>query len=159
MLGEYRRNRERLAAKQRELAEIRASAGARDGTVTATVGPRGTLVDLHISQEAYHRYRPEELAAEILRATAAARDDALSRAADALDEVLPAGYDPQALLHGATGLSGADAPVSAERYGRAAFRPDAAVRPSGRRVTEEAGEDEEDFEHRDWVTGGRRGPR
>jgi DNA-binding protein YbaB len=104
LLADYRRSREHLATFQRQLAAITATASSADGLVTATVGPRGTLTGLQIGDAAYRRYRPAELAEQIVRATAAATVEALAGAADVLAPALPHGSDPQALLFGTADL-------------------------------------------------------
>ncbi|MTD59058.1 YbaB/EbfC family nucleoid-associated protein [Amycolatopsis pithecellobii] len=98
LLADYRRSRERLASVQRELSAVTASESDPDRLVTATVGARGTLTKLEISEEAYRRYRPAELADAIVRVTAAATARALSEAGEIMAPVLPAGADP--LLEG-----------------------------------------------------------
>ncbi|NIH82478.1 YbaB/EbfC family nucleoid-associated protein [Amycolatopsis viridis] len=100
LLADYRRSREDLAAAQRALAAVTASATDADGLITATVGPRGTLTSLTVAEGAYWRYRPNELAQQIVRITAEATVRALARAGEVLAPVLPAGTDPQALLLG-----------------------------------------------------------
>ena len=100
LLADYRRSRDRLAAVHRELASVTASAADSDGLITAIVGPRGTLTSLVIADGAYRRYRPGELADQIVRATSAATVKALGQAAEVLAPALPSGTDPQALLLG-----------------------------------------------------------
>jgi DNA-binding protein YbaB len=104
LLADYRRSRERLADVHRELASATASATDPDGLITATVGPRGTLTGLVIDESAYRRYRPAELAEQIVRATASATVRAFGQAAEVLAPALPAGTDPQALLFGTADL-------------------------------------------------------
>ncbi|WP_116051155.1 YbaB/EbfC family nucleoid-associated protein [Amycolatopsis palatopharyngis] len=105
LLAEYRDSREQLATVHRELSAVRASARAADGLVTATTGPRGTLTGLVIDEEAYRRYRPRELAEQIVRATAAAAERSLAAAAEVLAPALGEGTDPQALLLGTGDLA------------------------------------------------------
>ncbi|GAB2961110.1 YbaB/EbfC family nucleoid-associated protein [Amycolatopsis acidiphila] len=114
LLADYRRSREQLASVQRELSAVTASASDPERLVTATVGPRGTLTGLVISDEAYRRYRPAELAEQIVRATAAATVRALAAAGDIMAPALPAGTDPQALLLGTADLGGSE--VSRPRH-------------------------------------------
>lgn len=108
LLADYRRSREQLASVHQELSSVTASASDPARLVTATVGPRGTLTALTISDEAYRRYRPAELAEQIVRATAAATVQALAAAGEILVPALPAGTDPQALLLGTADLGPAD---------------------------------------------------
>ncbi|TVT17116.1 YbaB/EbfC family nucleoid-associated protein [Amycolatopsis rhizosphaerae] len=108
LLADYRRSREQLASVHRELGAVTASASDPDGLLTATVGARGALTGLVISDEAYHRYRPRELADQIVRAAGAATVRALAAAAEVLAPALPAGTDPQAVLFGTADLEAAD---------------------------------------------------
>ncbi|WP_199433997.1 YbaB/EbfC family nucleoid-associated protein [Qaidamihabitans albus] len=108
LLADYHRSREQLACVHRELASISESATSDDGLVTATVGARGTLTGLVIAEETYERYRPAELAAQIVRVTGAATVRALAGAGEVLAPALPAGTDPQALLLGTADLGAAE---------------------------------------------------
>jgi hypothetical protein len=121
LLADYRRSRDQLAAVHRELASVTASAGDPENLVTATVGPRGTLTNLVIADAAYRRYRPAELAEQIVRATATATVRALAHAGEVLTPALPSGTDPQALLLGTGDLDAAEIapqqpPVEEESY-------------------------------------------
>lgn len=136
LLAEYRRSREQLAAAHQRLAQITASASSADGSVTATVGARGTLTGLDITDEAYRRYQPSELAEQILRATAAATTAALTDASEVLAPALPADADPQAVLLGTGDL-----------------RPDE-VRPAPEVRVAAGAEEDEDFESQSWLTTG-----
>lgn len=114
LLADYRRSRDRLAGVHRELASVTASAADPDGLITVTVGPRGTLTGLVIDEGAYRKYRPAELAEQIVRATASATVRALGQTAEVLAPALPAGTDPQALLFGTADLD-ADSLTPAEK--------------------------------------------
>ncbi|WP_236795746.1 YbaB/EbfC family nucleoid-associated protein [Amycolatopsis sp. GM8] len=114
LLADYRRSREQLASVQQELSAVTASASDPDRVITAIVGPRGTLTKLDISDEAYRRYRPAQLAEQIVRVTAAATVRALGDAAEIMAPALPAGTDPQALLLGTADLAPAE--VSRPRH-------------------------------------------
>ncbi len=144
-LADYRRSRERLVAAQRELAAVRASASSADGSVTATVGVRSALTGLTIDDRAYERYRPAELAAEIVRLTARATAEAFASAGEVLAPALESGTDPQALLLGTGDLTPEElAPAEPDADGPAPDRPAA---PAA------AGPDEPDFDDRDWLHG------
>ncbi|EHR49179.1 hypothetical protein SacmaDRAFT_0886 [Saccharomonospora marina XMU15] len=105
LLADYHRSREQLSTVQRDLAAVTASVSSDDGLVTAVVGARGALTDLLIADDAYDRYRPAELAAQIVRLAGEATVRAFSRAADVLAPALPSGTDPQALLLGTADLT------------------------------------------------------
>ncbi|TCP56126.1 YbaB/EbfC DNA-binding family protein [Tamaricihabitans halophyticus] len=104
LLADYRRSRAQLASVHQQMAAIRQTARTPDGSVSATVGARGTLTELTISEQAYQRYRPTELAKVIVELTGQAGARALREASDALAPVLPAGTDPEALLLGTADL-------------------------------------------------------
>lgn len=134
LLAEYRRSREQLAGVQQRITTISESASSDDGLITATVGGRGVLTDLTIADGAYERYRPRELAAQIVRLTGEATAKAFTGASEVLAPALPQGTDPQALLLGTADL-GADEITPAEQ-----------PRP---RVADI--DDEESFEDSNWL--------
>lgn len=139
LLADYRRSKERIASVQRELASVSASASDSDKLVTATVGPRGTLTALEISEEAYRRYRPRELAEQIVRATTAATVRALTAAGEVLAPALPSGADPQALLFGTADLTAEEIAPPA--------KPGSAASAGGRHAL-----DDDSFEDQRWMT-------
>lgn len=143
LLADYRRSRGHLATVHQQLAAVSASASSDDGSITATVGPRGTLTGLTLTDEAYRRYRPAELATEILRLTATASSAALSQAGELIAPALPAGTDPAALLLGTADLSPDE------------LRPEPVAPSAVRTETEDDG----DFEERSWLAEGWRGQR
>ncbi|MET9228956.1 YbaB/EbfC family nucleoid-associated protein [Lentzea sp. NPDC003310] len=104
LLADYRRSREQLASVQRELASVTGRASSPDGMVEATVGPGGKLVGLELSELAYRRHRPEQLADVILRTVAAAAATAAEGTYQALSAVLPTATDPAALVAGTADL-------------------------------------------------------
>jgi DNA-binding protein YbaB len=130
LMADYRRGREQLAAVRRGLAAIRESASSHDQLVTATVGARGTLVDLVIDADAYRRLRPSELAELIVRTTEVAAAAAVREMHDQLAVVLPKGADPEAVLSGRGDLT--DEEIAPEQ-------------PPG------PSREDDSFEHRDWV--------
>lgn len=134
-LAEYRRSREQLAEVHHQLAAISASASTADGSVTATVGPRGTLTGLIISEQAYRKFKPAELAAQIVRTTTVASESALADASAVLAPVLPAGTDPEAVLLGTGDLAPAELRTEPAKQAAA---PQAA--------------EEEDFDSRNWFS-------
>lgn len=140
LLADYRRSRDQLAAVHRELGAISESVSSSDGAVTATVGARGTLTALTITEEAYQRYRPAALAAEIVRVTGAATIKALTNAGEVLAPALPTGTDPQALLLGTADLDGEEIAPADDGVSAADFDNEA----------------DESFEDQSWVTQTRR---
>ncbi|WP_223199512.1 YbaB/EbfC family nucleoid-associated protein [Solihabitans fulvus] len=142
LLADYRRGREQLAAVQRTLASITASATSADGLVTATVGAQGTLTGLVLHETAYQRHRPAELAELVVRTTAVAAATAAERANQVIGAVLPADADPAAVL-------GGRADLRPEEIGQ---QPVAAVARRAEAVAEENFEEVESWLHQ----GGRR---
>jgi DNA-binding protein YbaB len=135
LLADYRRSREQLASVQRELAAVSGRASSPDGTVTATVGAGGKLTALELSELAYRRHRPEQLAELIVRTVAAAAASAAEDTYQTLSTVLPASADPAALVAGTADLKPAE------------YEPQVAQQPVRRRVT-----DDEDNEQREsWL--------
>lgn len=133
LLADYRRSREQLASVHRRLASISESVTSDDGMVTATVDPHGTLTELAIADTAYQRYRPAELARLVVRTTRAAAERATAVAHRALQDVLPADTDPEALLRG-----------------RADLRDEEITPPPT------AADDEPSFEQQSWLQGAMR---
>ncbi len=135
LLADYRRSREQLASVQRELAAVSGQASSPDGTVTAVVGGRGELTSLELSDVAYRRHRPEQLAELIVRTVNAAAANAAEGTYQALSAVLPASTDPEALVSGTADLK------------RDEYEPEVAQQPARRRV-----DDDEDNEQREsWL--------
>ncbi|MFD4642106.1 YbaB/EbfC family nucleoid-associated protein [Lentzea sp. NPDC058436] len=104
LLADYRRSREQLVSVQRELAAVSGQASSPDGVVTATVGSGGKLTGLELSELAYRRHRPEQLAELIVRTVAAAAAGAAEETYQALSAVLPTATDPEALVAGTADL-------------------------------------------------------
>ncbi|MCR3746184.1 YbaB/EbfC family nucleoid-associated protein [Lentzea californiensis] len=104
LLADYRRSREQLASVQRELAAVSGRASSPDGTVQATVGTGGKLVGLELSESAYRRHRPEQLAELIVRTVAEAAASAAEDTYQTLSAVLPSSADPAALVAGTADL-------------------------------------------------------
>lgn len=105
LLADYRRSREQLGAVQRKLGSVREIVTSEDGLVTVTVSAQGTLVGLVIAEAAYRDLRPAELAASIVRTTAAAAAKVTRAAGEVIAPVLPPDTDPEALLRGTADLT------------------------------------------------------
>ncbi|SDF91115.1 YbaB/EbfC DNA-binding family protein [Lentzea fradiae] len=135
LLADYRRSREQLAAVQRELAAVSGEASSPDGSVSAVVGPGGKLVGLELSELAYRRHRPEQLAELIVRTVGEAAGAAAEDSYRTLSAVLPAATDPAALVAGTADLAPAE------------YEPEPARRPARGLV-----DDDEDNEQREsWL--------
>ncbi|WP_034278791.1 YbaB/EbfC family nucleoid-associated protein [Haloechinothrix halophila] len=140
LLADYARSRELLATAHQRLAAITATERSVDGSITVTVGSRGTLTGLTLADDAYRAYRPSELANEILRLVTSASQRALAEAADVLAPTLPADTDPKATLLGTADLTPDEIPP--------------ASRPTPRADPTDA--EDEDFADTNWVAEGRR---
>ena len=140
LMADYRRSREQLASVQRELAAVSGRASSPDGTVTAVVGAGGKLAALELSELAYRRHRPEQLAELIVRTVAEAAASAAEDTYQALSTVLPAAADPAALVAGTADLRPAE-------YANEDETVDLGRQPARRRV-----DDDEDNEQREsWL--------
>lgn len=152
LVAKYRRNREHLAGVHRELAAIRASATSNDGTITATVSSKGTLTDLTISEQAYSRYQPSQLADQIVKVVAVATTEALTKTSEVLAPALPASTDPKALLLGTGDLDAAEiVPEQTQQATPETVRPESARSATPR---EDVVDDDEDFDQHNWVAEG-----
>ncbi|MFJ8964826.1 YbaB/EbfC family nucleoid-associated protein [Lentzea sp. NPDC102401] len=141
LLADYRRSREQLTSVQRELAAVSATASSPDGMVEATVGPGGKLVGLVLSELAYRRHRPEQLAELIVKTVAAAAASAAEDTYQALSAVLPAAADPAAVVAGTADLQPSE--YASDEYETV----DLGRQPVRRRV-----DDDEDNEQREsWL--------
>lgn len=67
VMSQYQRLRLGLDDIQERLSTMAVTTESADGTVRATVGARGQLIDLRLSREVYRRADPDELARTILR--------------------------------------------------------------------------------------------
>lgn len=139
LVADYRRSREQLAAVQRDLAAVCGQASSPDGTVRATVDGGGKLTALELTEVAYRRHRPEQLAELIVRTVAAAAASAAEDTYRTLSTVLPASADPAAVVAGTADLRPAEYQPEVP--------PAVAQQPARRRV-----DDDEDNEQREsWL--------
>ncbi len=145
MLAEYRRSREQLGAVQRDLAAIEASARSDDGSVRVTVGSRGVLTDLTLSDEAYRAHAPSRLASLIVELAGEAARSAAERSEAVLEPVLPTGTDPAAVLGGRGDLEPSDPELFADADADAPAAGNAAG--SGARRESESEDGPEDEQH------------
>ena len=146
LLADYRRGREQLAAVQRALLSIVESASSPDGLVTASVDSAGTLTGLVITDQAYQRYRPADLADTIVRTTRAAAAKAGEQARQALAPVLPPDTDPAAALAGRADLTDDEIGPPTPPMPMPASSPPPRPVPSY---------DEDSYEDTSWLTGRR----
>jgi DNA-binding protein YbaB len=107
MVEEYRSTRARMAGLSAQLGALTATARSADGSVTATVGPRGELCDLSIDAQVARRLDLKTLTSRILEASGLAAERARDEVGRAVAQALPShlqplvrpgGVDPGALL-------------------------------------------------------------
>lgn len=104
LLAEYQGHYARIAETQRRLREICCTATAPRQVVAITVGHGGVVTEVAFPTGAYKRMPPLELSAAVLETITAARDLALSEAAEILAPSMPAGVNAHALLSGSMDL-------------------------------------------------------
>ncbi len=84
VVSQYQRLRLGLDDIQDRLSRMAVTAESPDGTVRATVGARGQLIDLRLSREIYRHGDPDELARTILRTV----EQAVARTGDQVQEMV-----------------------------------------------------------------------
>ena len=77
--GQFQEIRRQLSTMQEELNAISATAKSPDGFVTATVGPRGQLIKLHLDPRVYRSPDSARLATVITETIHAATRDAAAK--------------------------------------------------------------------------------
>jgi DNA-binding protein YbaB len=91
VVSQYQRLRLGLDDIQERLSRMAVTAESPDGTVRATVGARGQLIDLRLSREIYRRGDPDELARTILHTVEQAVTKTGDQVRDMVGEFLPSG--------------------------------------------------------------------
>jgi DNA-binding protein YbaB len=89
--SQYQRLRHGLDDIQQRLSRLAVTAESADGTVRATVGARGQLIDLRLDREIYRRGDPDELARTILRTVEQAVAKTTGQVQEMVGEYLPPG--------------------------------------------------------------------
>jgi DNA-binding protein YbaB len=89
--SQYQRLRHGLDDIQERLSRLAVTAESADGTVRATVGARGQLIDLRLDREIYRRGDPDELARTILRTVEQAVAKTTGQVQEMVGEYLPPG--------------------------------------------------------------------
>jgi hypothetical protein len=100
LLGEYEQLRRNVDQVRQHLRTLTASASSTDGTVTVRVGPNGRLTSIELTDRAYRRFSPSQLAAELTRLYGIASKDVMGQAGAAMAPFLPAHVDYEALVNG-----------------------------------------------------------
>jgi len=126
LLGDYDQLRRGVAAAREQMRTMLGAAATTDGTIKVAVDSRGRLTGLELAPRAYRRFSPSQLAAEIIRLAAAARDQVTGEMAEVMAPFLPDGISYADLLSGAADPAAVtpDAPLTDETYDawRARFR-------------------------------------
>jgi DNA-binding protein YbaB len=105
VLGLYERARADVQAAGDELRDVHESAESEDGLVRVTVGPRGTLTDLKISERGIRRLGPSRLAEVIVETNARAVAAMNARVERVLGPFLPKNVSYDDLLSGRADIS------------------------------------------------------
>jgi DNA-binding protein YbaB len=105
LIDEYRSMTQRLAQMNEEMAGRLATARSADGSVTATVGPHGELVQLSIDPVLSARLDSRVLSARVLEASALAHADLRDQLRSAVVEFLPERLRPAVAPDGQVDLA------------------------------------------------------
>jgi DNA-binding protein YbaB len=95
MMGEVRRMTSGIGDVQKKLLSVTASATSPDGLITATVGPRGQLVQLEIDPKIYRRPDSALLAQTIMKTVRDAVDQGQAETRKIIEELTPKGMSEQ----------------------------------------------------------------
>ncbi|BEL07968.1 hypothetical protein Q0Z83_061590 [Actinoplanes sichuanensis] len=91
VVSQYQRLRLGLDDIQERLSTLAVTEESADGSVRATVGARGQLIDLRLSRDIYRQGDPDELARTILRTVERAVARTGDRVQEMVGEFLPSG--------------------------------------------------------------------
>jgi DNA-binding protein YbaB len=105
LLTVFERTRRQLGEVQAKVSTLTGTATSKDGMVTATVGPRGTLTELTFHARAFRRLSPTELAEAVVATVREATDDVQAKAAKLYQPFLPRTADYAQLMRGEVDLS------------------------------------------------------
>lgn len=100
MLTQVRNMATNMNTVQKKMFRVTATVESADGTVTATVGPRGHLVDLKLDPKIYRRPNSGLLAQTILQTVREAVEQAAKETQDLLEGVVPEEYHPDKMMQG-----------------------------------------------------------
>jgi DNA-binding protein YbaB len=99
-MAELQRTRQRLTALRSEMAEASTTVSSKDKMISVTVDGRGAVTGITFQTAKWRRMAPAELGAALVSTIAAARQEAMERAADKYQPVFPAGMPARQLLSG-----------------------------------------------------------
>lgn len=89
MLGQVRRMASDVTTTQKKMLRITATVRSADGLVTATVGPRGHLIELELDPKIYQRPNSKLLAQTILQTVREAVEQGAKEVQELLDSTVP----------------------------------------------------------------------
>jgi DNA-binding protein YbaB len=92
MLDELQKQHEKMAATQREVAKVSATATAPKQAFKVTVGAQGEITEISFPTEAYRTMAPAELASVIKKTIGKARVQAAEEMTGLLSGYLPEGF-------------------------------------------------------------------
>lgn len=89
MLGQVRRMASDVTTTQKKLLSVTATVRSADGLVTATVGPRGHLIELDLDPKIYQRPNSKLLAQTILQTVREAVEQGANQVQDMIESTIP----------------------------------------------------------------------
>ncbi|MGH3747415.1 MAG: YbaB/EbfC family nucleoid-associated protein [Micromonosporaceae bacterium] len=89
-----------MTTVQKKMMRVTATVQSADGAVTATVGPRGHLIDLKLDPKIYRRPNSGLLAQTIVQTVREAVEQAAKETQDMLEGVVPDEYHPDKMMQG-----------------------------------------------------------
>jgi DNA-binding protein YbaB len=89
VIAQFERMRAGYGELQQKLRAVTATASSEDGSVTATVGPRGQLVKLELDPRIYRRPDSRKLAVTITETVRTATEQALAKVAELCQPFVP----------------------------------------------------------------------
>jgi DNA-binding protein YbaB len=98
MMAQVRRMTHEMGDTRKKILEVTATARSEDGLVTATVGPRGHLLELEIDPRIYRRPNSALLAQTIVETVRVAVEQAGQEVFQLLDSFAPEGIGPDAVM-------------------------------------------------------------
>ncbi len=91
---QVRRMATEASTVQKRMMRVTAKVTSDDGLITATVGPRGHLIDLEIDPKIYRRPNSAQLAVTIVETVRQAVEQAANEVQDLLEGTIPDDFSP-----------------------------------------------------------------
>ncbi|MGH3648980.1 MAG: YbaB/EbfC family nucleoid-associated protein [Micromonosporaceae bacterium] len=95
MMAQVRRLATDVTTVQKRMIRVTATVTSEDGLITATVGPRGHLIDLEIDPKIYRRPNSAQLARTIVETVARAVEQSANEVQDLLESTIPEDFSPE----------------------------------------------------------------